>query len=94
MKVPEKVSDGIKSLFWFMVDDMLIVNDIYLEQMLDESGFCSENNDIFSIHLKLSPNIQYSHTNDMIIRLPRELHVIDSPMPDDNLMLKFTRSDT
>ena len=47
-----------------MVDDMLFFNHVDLTGIL--STFDDKS---FSIHLKLSPNIQYSHTNDKIINL-------------------------
>jgi hypothetical protein len=56
-----------------MVDDMLFFNDIDIDKVI-RAGFLGKRGpQTLGVHLKLSPNIQYSHTNDKLIRLPKTM---------------------
>ena len=58
----------LRPFFSFMVDDMIFFRDLNLNTCmltLEESPTS------FAIHLKLTPNICYSHTNNKLITLPK-----------------------
>ena len=58
----------LRPFFSFMVDDMIFFRDLNLHMCmltLEESVTS------YAIHLKLSPNICYSHTNNKLITLPK-----------------------
>jgi hypothetical protein len=67
-----------------MVDDMLFFDHFNLQEILDTLD-ASPNS--FSFHLKLSPNIRYSHTNDKNINVPQSYMVYGD-------YLKYKREDT
>lgn len=58
----------LRPFFSFMVDDMVFFRDINLHQCMLT---LEESQTSFAIHLKLSPNICYSHTNNKLITLPK-----------------------
>lgn len=58
----------LRPFFSFMVDDMIFFRDLNVQTCmltLEESASS------YAIHLKLSPNICYSHTNNKLITLPK-----------------------
>lgn len=57
----------LRPFFSFMVDDMIFFRDVSLHQCLLT---LEESQNSYSLHLKLSPNICYSHTNNKLITLP------------------------
>ena len=46
------------------------------------------NQDCLAVHLKLSPGLYYSHTNDKCVKLPKTFQIVD----DD--FFKFKRAET
>lgn len=67
-----------------MVDDMLFFDNFNVKEILD----CLDNSaNSFSFHLKLSPNIRYSHTNDKVISIPSAYMIYGE-------YLKYKREDT
>ena len=58
----------LRPFFSFMVDDMIFFRDLNLHlcMLTLEESVTS-----YAIHLKLSPNICYSHTNNKLITLPK-----------------------
>ena len=70
--------------FAFMVDDMLFFDEFNLREILDT---LSNSSNSFSFHLKLSPNIRYSHTNDKAIAVPSSYMIYGE-------YLKYKREDT
>ena len=58
----------LRPFFSFMVDDMIFFRDLSLHNCmltLEESPTS------FALHIKLSPNICFSHTNNKLITLPK-----------------------
>ena len=51
-----------------MVDDMVFFRDLNLHTWMLT---LEESQTSYAIHLKLSPNICYSHTNNKLITLPK-----------------------
>ncbi len=58
----------LRPFFSFMVDDMVFFRDLNLHNCMLT---LEESQSSFAIHLKLSPNICYSHTNNKLITLPK-----------------------
>ncbi len=54
------------------------------------------NNALYTlVHLKLSPGIYYSHTNNKIMRIPNFEPIVKQNVPLSNLkLLKYRRSET
>ena len=75
--------------FMFMVDDMLFYNLVDIQKLIDRF---KEQSNCFSLHLKLSPSIQYSHTSDKFIKVPDDfLKIPLSTEEDGNYILKYKR---
>ena len=77
--------------FMFMVDDMLFYNYVDIKALMDK--FEGQTN-CFSLHLKLSPSIQYSHTSDKFIKLPDDFLKIPLSEEDGHFILKYKREQT
>ena len=58
----------MRPFFSFMVDDMIFFRDLNL---LNCMLTLEESQTSYALHLKLSPNICYSHTNNKLITLPK-----------------------
>ncbi len=58
----------LRPFFSFMVDDMIFFRDLNLHNCMLT---LEESQSSFAIHLKLSPNICFSHTNNKLITLPK-----------------------
>lgn len=58
----------LRPFFSFMVDDMIFFRDL---NILNCMRTLEESQTSYAIHLKLSPNICYSHTNNKLITLPQ-----------------------
>jgi hypothetical protein len=75
-----------------MVDDMIFFNNINL---LDCLQSLYETTKAYAVHLKLSPGIYYSHTNNKIMRIPNFEPIVKQNVPLSNLkLLKYRRSET
>lgn len=74
--------------FQFMVDDMLFFREVDLPEIVFR---LHSDHQMYGVHLKLHPGINYSHTNDKIIGALPKLQVIDQ-----NTMkyLKYRRNET
>lgn len=80
------------SYFSFMVDDMIFFRQINL---LECVSVLQESTKAYSLHLKLSPGIYFSHTCNKIMRLPNFEPVLKQNQPISSLkFLKFRRSET
>ena len=58
----------LRPFFSFMVDDMIFFRDLSLHNCMLT---LEESQSSYAIHIKLSPNICYSHTNNKLITLPK-----------------------
>ena len=58
----------LRPFFSFMVDDMVFFRDLSLQTCMLT---LEESQSSYALHLKLSPNICYSHTNNKLITLPK-----------------------
>ena len=58
----------LRPFFSFMVDDMIFFRDLNLHNCMLT---LEESQSSYAIHLKLSPNICFSHTNNKLITLPK-----------------------
>ena len=58
----------LRPFFSFMVDDMIFFRDLNLHTCMLT---LEESQSSYALHLKLSPNICYSHTNNKMITLPK-----------------------
>ena len=58
----------LRPFFSFMVDDMIFFRDLNLHNCMLT---LEESQTSYALHLKLSPNICYSHTNNKLITLPK-----------------------
>ena len=58
----------LRPFFSFMVDDMVFFRDLNL---LNCMLTLEESQSSYALHLKLSPNICFSHTNNKLITLPK-----------------------
>ena len=56
-----------------MVDDMIFFRDLNLHNCMLT---LEESQTSYALHLKLSPNICYSHTNNKLITLPDRKSVV------------------
>jgi len=64
--IPSKYE--MRPFFSFMVDDMIFFRDLSLHTCMLT---LEESVSSYAIHLKLSPNICFSHTNNKLITLPK-----------------------
>lgn len=71
-----------------MVDDMIFFREFALPEILFK---LYSDHQIYAIHLKLHPGINYSHTNDRIIGSLPKFQVVDSTTLK---YLKFRRNET
>ena len=67
-----------------MVDDMLFFDNFNLREILETLDNSANS---FAFHLKLSPNIRYSHTNDKAISVPSSFMIYGEHF-------KYKREDT
>ena len=58
----------LRPFFSFMVDDMIFFRDLSLHSCMLS---LEESQSSFAIHIKLTPNICFSHTNNKLITLPK-----------------------
>ena len=58
----------LRPFFSFMVDDMIFFRDLNWHNCMLT---LEESQTSYALHLKLSPNICYSHTNNKLITLPK-----------------------
>lgn len=58
----------MRPFFSFMVDDMVFFRDLNLHTCMLT---LEESQSSYALHLKLSPNICYSHTSNKLITLPK-----------------------
>lgn len=58
----------LRPFFSFMVDDMIFFRDLNLHNCMLT---LEESQSSYALHLKLSPNICFSHTNNKLITLPK-----------------------
>jgi hypothetical protein len=72
-----------------MVDDMIFFRTFKLRECVDA---LEENPDAFSLHLKLSPGLYYSHTNDKCVKLPKDFALAKGGF--GTKFLKYLRADT
>ena len=79
------IGDSV-NFFTFMVDDMIFFNNFELSEMLFK---LYSDHQLYAVHLKLYPGINYSHTTDRIINIPK-FQVIDQSTIK---YLKFRRSE-
>ena len=88
----QKEGHELLPFFCFMVDDMIFFNNINL---LDCVYNLNQTTKAFSLHLKLSPGIYFSHTCNKLMRLPNFEPLVKPNVPLSNLkFLKFRRSET
>ena len=71
-----------------MVDDMIFFREFNLLSCVES---LEANPDAFTLHLKLSPGLYYSHTNDKCVKLPN-FTIANGGFDLD--FLKFKRSET
>ena len=88
----DRTLDQIKALisfeadyFSFMVDDMIFFREVDLSRAVK---VLQANQDCLAVHLKLSPGLYYSHTNDKCIKLPKTFQIVDDSF------FKYKRDDT
>lgn len=62
-----KADSELMCYFSFMVDDMIFFREL---KLLECVSVLQESSKAYALHLKLSPGIYYSHTNNKIMRLP------------------------
>ena len=86
--------DGYELLpfFSFMVDDMIFFKELNL---LECVSVLQEQQKAYSLHLKLSPSICYSHTNNKLMNQPTFEPILKQNQPLSSLkFLKYRRSET
>jgi hypothetical protein len=82
----------LHSYFSFMVDDMIFFRDLKLLECVSAPH---ETTKAYALHIKLSPGIYYSHTNNKLMRLPNFEPVLKQNQPISSLkFLKYRRSET
>jgi hypothetical protein len=86
--VSYSTGESSKEFFCFAVDDMIFFRKV---DLYDCVRVLDVNPDSYSLHLKLSPGIYYSHTNDKCIKLPKTFKI---PNGSDLTFLKYRRSET
>jgi hypothetical protein len=88
----QKEGHELHPFFSFMVDDMIFFREM---KLLDCVSYLHETTKAYALHLKLSPGIYYSHTNNKIMRLPNFEPVLRPNQPISHLkFLKYRRSET
>ena len=76
-----------------MVDDMLFLIKLDLKSVVETfKGEKCKN--VFSVHLKLSLGVRYSHTNNKIIQLPQSFLKLGLPSESSKFLLKYKREET
>jgi hypothetical protein len=78
--------------FSFMVDDMIFFREISLLECL---VVLQEQHKAYALHLKLSPGIYFSHTNNKLMHIPTFEPILKQGQLLSNLkFLKYRRSET